>query len=145
MGVNLSVTMAKIKIITLAAVLAAALCSGCTFHNFEDDVKPEPVDICSPNDTSTVSFQDTIFPIFTRYCSNQANGDCHWTGAPTPKPDYTAYAGIKQKVDEGRIQARLFDQNPSKMPPSFSSGPQDLSECEKTLVQRWIAQGAANN
>lgn len=133
----------KSKVIPVTMLLALTLGWSCTFHNVAEDLRP--VDICSPNDTTTVSFQDTIFPIFTKYCSNNANGDCHWTGAPTAKPDYTAYAGIKQKVDEGRIQARLFDQNPSKMPPPFSSGPQEMADCEKTLVLRWISQGAPNN
>ncbi|HEX2900136.1 MAG TPA: hypothetical protein VHS96_10485 [Bacteroidia bacterium] len=137
--------MMKFKVISATALLAACFCWSCSFNNVEDDLLPDPIDICDPADTSIVSFQDTIFPIFTKYCSNNANGDCHWTGAPTPKPDYTAYAGIKQKIDEGRIQARLFNQDPSPMPPSFSQGPQSLSNCEITLLQRWIAQGAPNN
>lgn len=131
--------------ISATAVLAACFCWSCTFDNIEDDLRPDPVDICDPNDTTTVSFQDTIFPIFTKYCSNNANGDCHWTGASIPKPDYTTYAGIKQKIDEGRIQARLFNHDPSPMPPSNSAGPQTVSDCELTLLHRWIAQGAQNN
>lgn len=130
----------KIKILPLTLVLALSVCWSCSFDNFEDDVY---VDHCDPSDTTTVSFQDTIFPIFTRYCSNNANGDCHWTGAPISKPDYTTYAGIKAKVDDGRIQARLFDLG--TMPPSNSSGPRAMSDCEKVLIQRWIAQGAQNN
>jgi hypothetical protein len=135
--------MMKFKVISATALLAACFCWSCTFDNIEDDLQLDPVDICNPTDTTTVSFQDTIFPIFTKYCSNNANGDCHWTGAPTAKPDYTAYAGIKQKVDEGRIQVRLFQEG--SMPPSFSAGPRALSDCEKLLIQRWIDQGALNN
>ena len=121
----------KFKVISLTALLAACLCWSCSFNSIEDDLLPEPIDICDPTDT--------------KYCSNNANGDCHFSGASIPKPDYTAYAGIKQKIDEGRIQARLFDQNPSPMPPSNSLGPQTMSTCEITLLQRWIAQGAPNN
>jgi hypothetical protein len=135
----------KFKVISLAVLLAACFCWSCSFNSIEDDLLPDPIDICDPNDTSAVSFQDTILPIFTKYCSNNANGDCHFGGASIPKPDYTAYAGIKQKIDDGRIQARLFDQNPSPMPPSNSLGPQTMSTCEITLLQRWIAQGAPNN
>jgi hypothetical protein len=133
----------KFKVLSLTTLLAASLCWSCSFNSIEDDLLPEPIDFCDPADTSTISFQDTIFPIFTRYCSNQANGDCHWTGASIPKPDYTTYAGIKQKIDEGRIQDRLFTQG--TMPPSNSNGPQTVSECDKTLIQKWIAQGALNN
>ncbi len=133
----------KFKIISATSLLAAALCWSCSFDNIDEDLKPPAIDICSPNDTSTVSFQDTIFPIFTKYCSNNANGDCHWTGAPISKPDYTTYAGIKAKVDQGRIQVRLFDQG--SMPPSNSNGPRSVSDCDKTLILRWIGQGARNN
>ncbi len=132
----------KSKVISVTALLALLLLWSCAAHNIDEDVK---LDLCDANSTAVVSFQDTIFPIFTKYCSNNANGDCHWTGAPTSKPDYMTYAGIKAKVDEGRIQARLFDRNPSAMPPSYSSGPRDVSDCDKTLITRWIAAGAPNN
>ncbi len=133
----------KLKIISTTSILALALCWSCSFNNVDDDLRPAPVDICNPNDTSTVSFQDTIFPIFTKYCSNNANGDCHHAAPSGSKPDYSTYAGIKAKVDEGRIQVRLFDQG--TMPPSYSLGPRAMSDCEKTILLRWISQGAKNN
>jgi hypothetical protein len=140
---NTLLAIMKLRIISVTFSLLLLLGWSCTFHNVDDDVKP--VQIVDPCDTMAVSFADTIFPIFTKYCSNNANGDCHWTGAPTSKPDYTTYAGIKLKVDQGRIQARLFDHNPSAMPPSYSLGPKEVSACDQTLITRWIGAGAPNN
>jgi hypothetical protein len=129
----------KLKVAGFTSILLLAFCWSCTKHNIVDDVAPPPCD------TTGVTFAGTIFPIFTNYCSNQSNGDCHFSGAVTGKPDYTAYAGIKQKIDDGRIQARLFDANPTQMPPSYSSGPRDMSDCEKSKILSWISAGAPNN
>jgi hypothetical protein len=133
----------KFKVVSITSLLALALCWSCAFHNVDDDLKSAPLDICSPSDTTTVSFQDTIFPIFTKYCSNNANGDCHRAAPSNGKPDYATYAGIKSSVDGGRVQARVIDD--SNMPPPYSSGPKSMSDCEKTILLRWIAQGAKNN
>jgi hypothetical protein len=128
----------KVKTLSFTLLLALLTCWSCSFHNVDDDLRFD----CA---TSPVSFADTIFPIFVKYCSNNANGDCHWTGASIPKPDYTTYAGIKAKVDDGRIQARLFDGVPTFMPPSQTLGPPAVSDCDKTLIQRWMDDGAPNN
>jgi hypothetical protein len=98
--------MKKVSAISLAMLLAMALCWSCTFHNIEEDVYVDP---CSA-DTTAVSFQDTILPIFTRYCSNQNNGVCHQAG--TFQPTLTNHTEIKARVDDGRIQARMFDHTP---------------------------------
>jgi hypothetical protein len=133
----------KSKVISITLLLALVLCWSCSFNNVDEDLRPAPVDICSPSDTSTVSFQDTIFPIFQKCCSDTANGSCHFPGG-APPIFYTGYTQIKTVVDNGKLQARLFDQNPSAMPPSYTQGPA-ISECEKTLIHRWMDQGAPNN
>lgn len=134
----------KSKALLFTSLLLLFALSACSFDNFEDDVKVPPVAV-DPCDTMAISFATNIQPIFMRYCGNQANGDCHYQGATTPKPDYTSYAGIKTKVDDGGIVARLFDQVPSAMPPSYSAGPKSVEECDKKLIRRWIDSGAPNN
>lgn len=146
-GQILSITFSfrmKIKALFTTTLLLFGLVSACSYNNFEDDIA-EPPPLVNPCDTIPASFADTIFPIIIRYCGNQANGDCHYSGAATPKPDYTTYAGIKAKVDDGRLVARLFDQSPSAMPPAFSQGPQVVDECDKKLIRKWIDAGALNN
>ncbi len=134
----------KFKALFTIVLLLIGLVSACSYNNYEDDVK-EPAPLVNPCDTIEVSFADTIHPIIIRYCGNQANGDCHFAGAPTSKPDYTTYAGIKAKVDDGRLFARLFDQTPSAMPPAFTQGPSAVDECDKKLIRKWIDAGAPNN
>ena len=134
----------RVKALFFLPLVLFGLLSACSFNNFEDDVK-EPPPLVDPCDTITISFADTIQPIIIRYCGNQANGDCHYAGATTPKPDFSTYAGIKAKVDDGRIVARLFDQSPSAMPPSFTQGPSAVDECDKKLIRKWIDLGAPNN
>lgn len=137
--------MRNFKLILPVTLLLLAGITACSFHNVDDDLRPAPKVFCDPNDTATVSFADSIFPIFQKHCTDTAFGDCHYSGASIPKPDYTSYPGIKSVADNGKLVARLINQNPSKMPPSYSNGPQDVSDCHKVMIQKWIAQGAPNN
>lgn len=133
--------MRKFKVISVTTLLTACFCWACSFHNFEEDVK---VDLCDPNDRTTVSFADTVFPIIQRVCADTANGSCHFTGG-APPIYYTDYSQVKTVVDNGKLQARLFDHVPSPMPPIYSAGHSVISDCEKTLIHRWMEQGALNN
>ncbi|MFM2375934.1 MAG: hypothetical protein RLZZ165_1031 [Bacteroidota bacterium] len=130
--------MKKYTAVFLAAFWGVLASWSCSYHNVEDDLSPSCAAI-------PVSFSDTILPIMVKYCAGNGLGDCHQAGTAYGLPDLSAYAGIQQEVMGGRIQARVFDRNPSPMPPSYSNGPKDMSDCEKTLVQRWIDGGAPNN
>lgn len=132
----------RARIFALPLLLGLALMQSCAFNNFEEDVRPPAVNPC---DTMAVSYSDTIQVIITRNCSSTDNGSCHFPGSNGNGIDFTTYAGLKAKVDEGKVIARVFDRVPSQMPPSFSNGPRSLSDCEQKLLRRWIDAGAPNN
>lgn len=123
----------------VAIVVTLFLATSCSFDSVED-IKP-PVGPC---DTVEVSFATDVITILERNCSNQSfnnfNGDCHQAGSPIA--DYTIYAGVKAKVDEGKFEQRaLVEKN---MPPTFSNGPRpDPNELQ--MLMCWIEAGAPNN
>jgi hypothetical protein len=123
----------------IAFVATLLLTSSCSFNNFED-LKPA----VGPCDTVQVSFATDIIPIMERNCSNQSfnnfNGDCHQSGSPIA--DYTIYAGVKAKVDEGKLEQRALIEK--TMPPTFSNGPRPDST-ELQMIMCWIESGAPDN
>jgi hypothetical protein len=132
----------RARIFALPLLLGLAWLQSCSFHNIDDDVKPQDINPC---DTMAVSYADTIQVIITRNCGDPANGSCHFPAPAGNGIDFTTYAGIKAKVDEGKVFARVFDRVPSQMPPDYSNGPRALSDCEQILLRRWIDAGAPNN
>lgn len=123
----------------LSFALTLFLATSCSFNNVED-LKP-PVGPC---DTVQVSFATDIIPIMERNCSNKSfnnfNGDCHQAGSPIA--DYTIFAGVKAKVDEGKLEQRALIEK--SMPPSFSNGPRP-DDAELKMITCWIAAGAPDN
>lgn len=99
------------------------------YYDVEEELYPNSV--C---DTSVTTFMAVIDPIIA---SNCAVSGCHVPGG-TGLGDYTAYAGVKAAVDNGKIQNRAIDLK--NMPPS---GP--LSNCDILKLQKWINNGAQNN
>lgn len=132
----------KLKVLTITGVLCAGLMWSCSWHNVEDDVMPPPPAVVDPCDTMAVSFADTIQIIMNATCSPSGSGQgCHLAGNGA-RPTIADYASIKDLVEQGRIDARVFNADPSPMPPS---GNPVLTACEKKLLQRWIDAGAPNN
>ena len=56
--------MRNFKLILPVTLLLLAAITACSFHNVDNDLRPAPTDLCDPNDTATISFADSIFPIF---------------------------------------------------------------------------------
>lgn len=132
----------KFKTLIATGAVFASLLWSCSWHNIEDDVMPPPPNAVDPCDTLAVSFADTILPIMTVTCAPSGSGvGCHLPGNGA-RPTISDYTTIKDLVDQGRIEARVFNGDPSPMPPS---GNPVLTPCEKKLLQRWIDAGAPNN
>jgi len=94
---------------------------------------------CQPTacDSSNVTFNGSIKPIINNKCLG-----CHSSAAPQGNINYSTYAGVKAKVDDGRLWGAINHL------PGFSALPKNgnkLSECEITQFRKWIAAGAPNN
>ena len=114
------------KIITLLFAMSVFV-TACTFEK----ASPLPAGC-----TATMFYAVDIKPIISSKCSIPG---CHEpTGSGTG--DFTTYAGVKAKVDDGTINNRVFlvkDMPQSGFPP--------LTEDEKSKLKCWMQQGAPDN
>ncbi len=92
----------------------------------------------------TITYTDDVKQILTTYCTNKDFGSCHQTDADggTFGFDFTTYAGIKEKADDGTLINRVFNSPGNPMPSILSTGPQTLSDCDQLKLQTWVDQGA---
>ena len=84
------------------------------------------------------SYADDIRPLMNSSC---ALSGCHVAGFSSG--DFTGYAGLKAKVDDGSVMNRAIVQ--LNMPPSNSPGPTSLTSTEIELLSCWIEAGAPEN
>ncbi len=110
-------------------ILAAAVLSGCYYDN-EEELYPGTA-IC---ETTGVTWSATVQPLIQARC---ATPGCHVSGGTGPG-DFTQYANVKAKVDDGRFQAEVIQAG--SMPPSGR-----LADCDIQKLQVWIDAGAPNN
>ncbi|MEO5674709.1 MAG: hypothetical protein ABIQ74_08680 [Chitinophagales bacterium] len=115
--------------------------TSCTF-----DHAPEPVPFVPPvNDTDEISYSKDIVPILETYCYGINGQACHVTVSNQgANGDFTTYAGLKEKVDNGSIEARVIDPN-GGMPPSYSNSPTELADSDLFKFETWVNEGAKNN
>ena len=112
------------KKIFLIALLSSLLLGSCTFEKSE----PLPAGC-----TTTIYYIADIKPIIDSKCVT-----CHTTGAS--QGDFTSYAVVKAKVDNGSFKNRVF--TIKDMPPG---GNPQLSEPELAKLKCWMDQGAPDN
>ena len=113
--------------------------------SYDDGNLVYPTSDVNDSITTVISFTKDIQPIMVTYCLGLGNQHCHVTNTNQgSNGDFTTYAGVKAKVDNGSIIARAI--NPGcGMPPSYSTGPIPLSVIDKMKIQSWISNGAPNN
>jgi hypothetical protein len=126
------------------ASVAIMIFSSCTFHK-ADDV-PDLI-----NDSVTISYHNDIIPILETYCygkgypSDNTHQLCHVSNTNQGSVgDFTTYQGLKDKVDNGTIQSRVFNPN-GGMPPSYSQTPTHLTDSDLQKFELWVAQDAPDN
>jgi len=93
--------------------------------------------VASACDSTNVTFSGTVRPIITNKCLG-----CHSGTPPQGNINYSSYAGVKTKVDDGRLWGAINHL------PGFSPMPKGgnkLSACEINQFKKWIAAGAPNN
>ena len=86
-------------------------------------------------DCSTInsSYSSGILPVINANCTSSG---CHNAGSVNG--DFTIYAGIKLKVDNGSINNRVVVQK--NMPPSGALSVDNLNK-----IKCWLNSGAPNN
>ena len=77
-------------------------------------------------------YSSDIAPVITAKC---ALPGCHVAGSSFG--DFSAYAELKQRADNGRIQRNVFELK--KMPPSTQA---QLTDEEKDKLKCWLDNGA---
>lgn len=88
-------------------------------------------------DSVVMSYSVNIGPLIQNSgCSGSSS--CHFIGSP--QGDFTAYEGLKEKVDNGSLRKRVFEGNPSFMPPAGI-----LPDSSLKMLDCWIKSGAPNN
>ncbi len=97
-----------------------------------------------PQPKKSAPYQVVIKPIIQTYCYGQGGQNCHVAVSNVGAPgDFTTYAGLKEKVDNGSIQARVI--NLKDMPPPYSNGPTALSADDLESFKTWVNNGAQDN
>ena len=110
------------------AVLIGLTFQGC-YYDSEEALYPDS--FC---DVSSVTWTSTIEPLIASQC---AIPGCHVPGGDGVG-DFTSYAGVKAKVDNGSFQTQVIEQR--SMPP-----PGGLPTCELQQVAIWVQDGAPEN
>lgn len=96
-----------------------------------------PKDNSSACDTlNNITYTGVVDSIVNRAC---AVSGCHIPSG-TGNGDFTSYAGVKSKVDNGSFKNRVLETK--DMPPTNSGI--ILSDCEMKILQAWLNKGAPN-
>jgi hypothetical protein len=100
------------------------------------DIGPNPeLVVKDTNMCDSVTFTNDIKPIFDGKCVS-----CHVTGTGSGAPwDFTTYAGIKPRVDDGTIRSRVLILH------DMPQGGPVLPQSELDLITCWLDAGAPNN
>ncbi len=122
-------------------ILMIGYFSACTHKEIE---KMIPVNIDTTG-MDSISYINDIHPIIITYCYGTGNQHCHVINTNQGAiGDFTNYAGLKSKVDNGTLQSRALNAG-GGMPPSYTTGPTALTTNEKSKIQNWIDSGAPDN
>jgi hypothetical protein len=88
-------------------------------------------------DTANVTYAATIKNLVSNKCQG-----CHSGSAPGGGIDFSTYAGVKAKINDGKLWGAVNHM------PGFSPMPKGgtkLSTCELAQIKKWIDAGAPNN
>jgi hypothetical protein len=80
---------------------------------------------------------------YTNYVASVLNNNCTFSGchnAGSSNGDFTTYLGIKINVDNGTFLNRVLVTK--DMPPSYTTGPSTLSDCDLLKLKKWLDAGA---
>lgn len=113
-------------------ILLALFFYSC--HNDKGLLPPVPLPAPgSSNACDSVKYSVDVVPVINAQC---ATSGCHDAG--NPNGDYTTYAGVKAKVDNGSFNNRVFILK--DMPQGTT-----LSAADYNKLKCWYDKGALNN
>ena len=110
--------------ISLVVIFIFALSFGCKYDKLDN------LGAC---DLSDVKYSTAIGPLINSSC---AVSGCHVANSYTG--DFSIYAGVKVRVDDGTFKSRVIDVH--AMPPVNK-----LSDCDYKKLKAWFDAGALNN
>ena len=115
-------------------LLAALLISGC-YYDVQEELHPNAyTQAC---DTSSISYSNQVTSILLANCTS-----CHKQGLASGNIALDNYAGVIQVVNNGKLVGAI-DQE-AGFRPMPQNAPQ-LSECDRTIIKKWISNGSTNN
>lgn len=128
----------KLSLQNKTGILAILVILTLTFWYCAKEKGPAPkISTLANCDTVTnITYNGIIDSIINLKC---VNGTCHAPGG-TGNGDFTTYAGLKIKVDDGSFRNRVLV---TKDMPSTSSGI-IMSECDLKRLEIWLNKGAPN-
>lgn len=88
-------------------------------------------------DTAVFTYSGAIQPMLQTYCVG-----CHYNGAPNAPYDLSNFTEVQGIALNGVLTGVVNHEN--GYVPMPSNGPQ-LSDCQRTVIQKWIDAGAPNN
>src|SRR4030095_3144970 len=92
----------------LVISVGALLLSQCT-SNKADEAVPIVDTACIANG-QVITYNSDVKTILETYCTDAGFGSCHQRLQDGGSGfDYTTYAGIKNEVDNGQLEFRVFD------------------------------------
>ena len=95
------------------------------------------------NSANTVTCDSSAAVTYTNFVANVLNTNCTLSGchnSGSSYGDFTSYANIKLKVDDGTFYDRVLVQK--DMPPTYSTGPVSLDDCTLGKLKKWVNNGA---
>lgn len=116
------------------AILALLGLQACLFDKGE---VPEPDPDPSFCDSLGVSYANDIVPIVTNHC---AISGCHDNTAAVTTGNFTNYAEIAERANNGKITTQVFDLGAMPQAPG-----EPLTDGQKDTLRCWIEDGAPDN
>jgi hypothetical protein len=118
------------------SLIALGLGSLLFMNSCTKDVGPDPALLPKTLNCDSVKFGATIKPIIDANC---ATPGCHVAGGSGPG-DFTSFADLSLKVQNGSFKSRVIDGTPGFMP---AIGRLPDADIEK--IKCWLNAGAPNN
>jgi mono/diheme cytochrome c family protein len=92
---------------------------------------------CIDCDSANVTYSSQIVSAMNNNCNA-----CHSSASASGGVILDTYIGVKSQVDNGKLKGTInHDTGFKVMPPSGTK----ISECNLTIIDKWIADGAPNN
>jgi hypothetical protein len=111
----------------LFSLFALSILMSSCYYDLESELYPGPCEV-----PEVPTYSADIQLIIAENCSTSG---CHDSGGNAPG-NFMEFAGLQAKVNDGSFEQEVLIN--LAMPPSGG-----LSQCELTIIETWIANGAA--